>query len=443
NLPLTISSYSDSVSFLTDKPTSKNLDYYVETEHNLYTPSGNSSVLIAIDSNLLGPDEYFENDLTVIESFETWFQPFEKKFNIDFHVKNITTFSPTINDSLDDSIIKVPDQLGWNLSSKINDPLVNGNGHDWLIVYQEYYRQGRNRVNAINGNALIIAHYQPLDWTSRQLILLHEIGHLFGAVHFEDGFIPQSWYYEGENKSIMSYDDLVTLNLDGWDKSNMSIDEHNFELINQSKYRFDLTDADMDGLPNYYEYRHGLNPNYDDSESDSDNDGLSNILEFTHGTNPNNGDSDSDSYSDWAEIFSSSNPMNSSVFPSIYIPIVLAWTEDLTIKANIEFNLEWRGLSSNRDYYEIYKNNTILTRNDWSKELITYTGKESTGPNWNFTCLVADQSGNIARASIFIRIITSQNTPLGILEIIVAVFLIGLIATKKLFRKIRLNRGYR
>ncbi|MHA1969883.1 MAG: hypothetical protein ACW964_19080 [Candidatus Hodarchaeales archaeon] len=135
--------------------------------------------------------------------------------------------------------------------------------------------------------------------------------------------------------------------------------------------------------------------------------------------------------------------MNSSVFPSIYIPIVLAWTEDLTIKANIEFNLEWRGLSSNRDYYEIYKNNTLLTRNDWSKELITYTSKESTGPNWNFTCLVADQSGNIARASIFIRIITSQNTPLGILEIIVAVFLIGLIATKKLFRKIRLNRGYR
>ncbi|MHA1969882.1 MAG: hypothetical protein ACW964_19075 [Candidatus Hodarchaeales archaeon] len=291
NLPLTISSYSDSVSFLTDKPTSKNLDYYIETEHNLYTPSGNSSVLIAIDSNLLGPDEYFENELTVIESFETWFQPFEKRFNIDFHVKNITTFSPTINDSLDDSIIKVPDQLGWNLSSKINDPLVNGNGYDWLILYQEYYGQGRNRVNAINGNALIIAHYQPLDWTSRQLILLHEIGHLFSAVHYDDGYVPPSWYGEAEY-SIMNYTDLLTLHAQGWDKANMPIDEHNFELINQSKYRFDLTDADMDGLPNYYEYRHGLNPNYDDSESDSDNDGLSNILEFTHGTNPNNGDSD-------------------------------------------------------------------------------------------------------------------------------------------------------
>lgn len=437
NIPLTVSCSSSSISFLADKYTSFSIDYDVETEHNKYTTNGNSSVLIAIDSHLLGPEEYFRDELDVIEVFEYWFVPFEERFGIDFHVEKVTTFTPTLNDSLDDSISNVPDQIGWNFSTNLNDPLVNGNGYDWLIIYQEYYGQGRNRVNAVNGNALIIAHYQPLEWTSRQLILLHEIGHLFSAVHYENGYIPPSWYNGTFNAthSIMSYTDLRTLHVQGWDKDNLPIDEHNYLLINSSKYRFDLNDADLDGLPNYYEYRHGLKPNFNDLESDLDNDGLSNIMEYTYGTDPTQCDSDSDNFSDWGEVYLGTNPMNSSSTPSISIPIILAWTEDRTIEVNKDFNLEWRGLSSNRDYYEIYKNSTLQTHNDWSTELITFSIKEDKSGKWNFTCLVVDQLGNKVSASIFIQVTSSRNTPQSFLGSFLAIFVIAFIFRKNLSRK--------
>ncbi len=446
HIQLTVSYSNSSVYFLTDNYNSISIDNDVETEHKKYTPDGNSSVLIALDSHLLGPEEYFIDELDVIETFENWFVPFEERFGTNFHVKNVTTYTPTINDSLDDSMSNVPDQIGWKLSTNLNDPRVNGNGYDWLIIYQEYYGQGRNRVNAINGNTLIIAHYQLASWTSRQLILLHEISHLFSAVHYEDGYIPPSWYNGtlfNTTHSIMSYNDLITLHAQGWDKDNLPIDEHNYLLINGSKYRFDLNDADLDGLPNYYEYRFGLNPNYNDLESDLDNDGLSNHMEFTYGTDPAEDDSDSDNFSDWGEVYLGSNPLNSSSTPSISIPIILAWTEDRTIELNRDINLEWRSLSSNRDYYEIYKNDTLQTHDDWSTELINYSIKGNMGGKWNYTCLVVDQLGNKASASIFIQVTSSRNTHLNFLDCFLAIFVLAFIFRKTFFKKVRLNRDYK
>ncbi len=50
-------------------------------------------------------------------------------------------------------------------------------------------------------------------------------------------------------------------------------------------------DADYDGMPDWYEKRHGFDPyNPDDANQDADFDGLSNLQEFLAGTDPNNWD---------------------------------------------------------------------------------------------------------------------------------------------------------
>lgn len=409
----------------------KILDYDNETEHNRYLPNGNSSVLIALDSKLLGPDKFFTDVNYTIEIFEGWVEPFEKKFNINFQIRNITTFTPALNDSLDDSLVKVPEQLSWTLSSGVADPKVNGNGYDMLIIYQEHYGLGRNRVNSIKGNALIIAHNQPLGWTSRQLILLHEIGHLFGALHDEYGVVPPLWYGSAEY-SIMNYTDLKTLHhLTGWDTENLPIDDHNYDLINDTKYRFDQNDADGDGLPNYYEFRHNLDPNTNDSLLDLDNDGLSNSGEFIHGTDPKNSDSDTDGFSDWAEVYLGTAPMNSSDIPIVNNPLIFSSIESVSINIKEPLILEWRALSSNPKYYAVYKNNTLLINNSWTKELIKVSIENKIAGFWNFTCLVVDLDGDFARNSITVHLIKDQGTPLNIFDFFFALIVFSIILTRK------------
>jgi hypothetical protein len=64
----------------------------------------------------------------------------------------------------------------------------------------------------------------------------------------------------------------------------------------------DLTDADLDGLPDDWETAHGLNPTVDDADGDPDADGLINAAELDWGTLPDDADTDDDGRLDGAEV---------------------------------------------------------------------------------------------------------------------------------------------
>jgi len=61
-------------------------------------------------------------------------------------------------------------------------------------------------------------------------------------------------------------------------------------------------DSDRDGLPDGWEFRHGLSPLVPDDTQDADNDGLSNREEYQLGTNPQAWDSDYDAFPDGLDI---------------------------------------------------------------------------------------------------------------------------------------------
>ncbi|MBT5928545.1 MAG: hypothetical protein HOH33_18235 [Verrucomicrobia bacterium] len=77
--------------------------------------------------------------------------------------------------------------------------------------------------------------------------------------------------------------------------------EHVYESISLSPKEAELSDSDGDGMPDFYEAAHGLNPDLDDSALDPDGDGSSHLTEYERNTDPNNPDSDSDGLSDGAE----------------------------------------------------------------------------------------------------------------------------------------------
>ncbi|MFX1548622.1 MAG: hypothetical protein ACFFCU_20610 [Promethearchaeota archaeon] len=404
------------------------LDEIVNSAFNGYTPDGNSSVLLCLDSNLLGEDKYFTDELIIIKSFKSWLKPFEKRFNLTFHIKTIKTYKPGEHDNLTISMTKVTEELSWKLATSVNDENVEGNGADWLLIYQENYQGGRNHVNSIKGNALIIAHNQLLY--DKQLILLHEVGHLFGGRHDGDGKVPLSYYGE-EEYSIMDYDDLLVLD-DIWDGISLPLDENNFHIINNTKYRFDLKDPEQDGLPNYYEYRYNFNPTANDSEEDRDSDGLMNIEEYQYGTNPVNWDSDQDNYSDWAERFLKTSPLNSSDIPEVEIPIIIAWTNQTSINEGEEILLSWRGISSNPDHYKIYQNGSLIVHASWDEELIQYQSDPLTSGFWNYTCVVLDSDGDKSSAEILLRIHSVKKTPLIILGPLLAMIYYRTVHRKKI-----------
>jgi RHS repeat-associated protein len=66
---------------------------------------------------------------------------------------------------------------------------------------------------------------------------------------------------------------------------------------------YEIIDQDSDGIPDYWEEAHGLNPNDPaDSRLDSDNDGLTNLEEYENRTDPNNPDTDGDGMPDGWEV---------------------------------------------------------------------------------------------------------------------------------------------
>jgi len=59
-------------------------------------------------------------------------------------------------------------------------------------------------------------------------------------------------------------------------------------LVSSSPASLTITapDTDGDGMPDYWEIAHGLNPLVDDANLDPDHDGMSNLAEYRSGTDP-------------------------------------------------------------------------------------------------------------------------------------------------------------
>ncbi|MEA2006981.1 MAG: sortase [Patescibacteria group bacterium] len=71
----------------------------------------------------------------------------------------------------------------------------------------------------------------------------------------------------------------------------------------------EVSDADDDGMPNWWEVENGLDDkNPKDSLLDGDGDGATNSIEFQFGTDPKNKDTDNDGYLDGEEIENGYNP---------------------------------------------------------------------------------------------------------------------------------------
>ena len=173
----------------------------------------------------------------------------------------------------------------------------------------------------------------------------------------------------------MSYDDIFFLTYNDWNKSFLPLDDYNFERINSSIYRFDQNDADLDSLPNYYEFRYGMNPCSDQTSLDSDNDGLNDLNEYFSGTHPLQGDTDKDNYSDWAEDYFDTSPINTSDFPILSEPLLVTWSTNQEITEDQQLTLQWRGTATNKETYSIYQNESLLITSQWTQELISYEVK--------------------------------------------------------------------
>jgi hypothetical protein len=81
-------------------------------------------------------------------------------------------------------------------------------------------------------------------------------------------------------------------------------------------------DSDNDGMLDYFEIQHGLNPNDpSDADLDPDNDGLTNLEEFNmqkiygKSTDPNLADTDGDGFTDKEEVDKGTSPVDPADFP--------------------------------------------------------------------------------------------------------------------------------
>jgi len=119
------------------------------------------------------------------------------------------------------------------------------------------------------------------------------------------------------------YDRLYELNLTNTFPANMpgyypwenasNTNDYALANIGQVKYVFSFDpakDSDSDGMPDWWELAHNLDPYADDASSDPDNDGLTNLQEYQYGTDPYDSDTDDDGLSDGYEIAHGLDPLN-------------------------------------------------------------------------------------------------------------------------------------
>ncbi len=376
---------------------------------NIYRPNGNLSAQLAIDSALFGKDKFFKNKSQLLKKLKSWIWPFEKKFEIKLHFSTYHLFTPEENDSLFLTLEKLYVDIPWTPTYTVNDPNLDKNEADILIAIQEEYNTGRNHANAILGNALIFAYNQPAYWTTRQLIFIHELAHLFGGVHEAEGEVPTDWYGNA-SKSIMDYEDLAWMRIFGFDMHNLPIDDHNYYLMmieNQTAngfsfptnmYRFDQNDPDQDSMPNWFEYQYGLNATSNDTIKDKDSDGLKNIEEWVFGTKPDKNDTDSDGFLDGIEVEFETSPLDPNSYPTMITPPSIrslnSSLEDIWV--NVNFNLAWKASSPYQNYYEILKNGSKVYQNEWTENNVIFTTSISDEGVYNYSCTVFDRFGQKA-----------------------------------------------
>ncbi|MFX0184816.1 MAG: hypothetical protein ACFE95_17170, partial [Candidatus Hodarchaeota archaeon] len=128
-------------------------------------------------------------------------------------------------------------------------------------------------------------------------------------------------------------------------------------------------------------------------------------------------DSDQDSYSDWAETYLGTSPLNSSEFPEVNVPIIEPWTEITKITEKEKAQLKWRAISSNPESFLIFQNYSEIVDGPWRNELIQYKPDQLKPGIWNFTCLVTDTDGDQASAEILLQVTKAEKISVLIIEI--------------------------
>lgn len=108
-------------------------------------------------------------------------------------------------------------------------------------------------------------------------------------------------------------------------------------------------DSDEDGMPDDWEFEHGLSPINDDQtdggDGDLDGDGLSNMNEYRNLTLPNLPDTDGDGVSDGIEVNQNSDPVNTADSVS--------HDENGVVTVRLKFGITWythRDITGNGDY---------------------------------------------------------------------------------------------
>jgi hypothetical protein len=192
-------------------------------------------------------------------------------------------------------IVSIPIELPFGNTHKIqfrtSDIAANG-----MILSDEYHI----KINSIP-KVLIASPDPTLTYKTSEMILFDASG-----TSDEDNDELKFWW---ESDLMGELNHISTFNLPltyGIHKIILRVSDEGGHIVNVS---FDLevlpvdtdgdglddsedSDDDGDGMPDYWEYMHGLNPLKNDAQADKDGDGYSNKEEYNAGTDP----SDKDSY---------------------------------------------------------------------------------------------------------------------------------------------------